>query len=431
MASHSQSIPKIEQSNIIDRSPVFYGWVIWFVAMIGMIATSPGQSFSVSLFIDHYITDFGVDRTTVSTLFSLGTFISSLCLTWVGIRIDRHGNRAVGIVVLVLFSLVLVSLSQINGLFTLFLSFFAIRFLGQGSLGLVSSTAIARWWRYRRGWVVSLALVGFSLFQGAYLGGLQAVIEAYGWRTSWIILGLVIAVILIPLWVLFMRDQPEKYGLLPDGDNKVKNKDNDLSQPETDVEVNWTLKQAQHSRAFWVFLFGAILSSSWGTGLIFHQVSLFDNVGHDAQVTAETFGIMSVVSALLMPLIGRYISRIRPNYVMIVYMLATAGALLLALVMTERWMLVLYAIFFGAMMAIGSTFSGTVWADLFGRKHHGAIRGFVATASVFGTSIGPVAFGFSYDYLGGYNPVIYAGVVIIAIEIVMCFFVKMPQLQPE
>ena len=62
MASHSQSISKISHSRIVDRSPVFYGWVVWFVAMIGMIGTSPGQSFSVSLFIDHYITEFPAEK---------------------------------------------------------------------------------------------------------------------------------------------------------------------------------------------------------------------------------------------------------------------------------------------------------------------------------------------------------------------------------
>jgi MFS family permease len=430
MVTRSQTFPTVHHSRVIDRSPVFYGWVIWIVATLGMIATSPGQAFTVSLFIDHYIADFGIDRTTVSTLFSLGTFFAALSLTWVGMRIDRQGNRAVGVVIAIVFAVVLVLLSLTNGMIPLLLGFFAIRFLGQGSLFLVSTTAIARWWRYQRGWMIGLALVGFALFRAAYQPALQSLIDSVGWRTSWVILGLGVGVIIVPLWWVFMRDQPEQYGLLPDGEGQPADVIALLEDP-VDSEVNWTLKQAQRTAAFWVFLFGRILSASWGTGLIFHQVSIFDQVGHSAIVAAQTFGTISLVTALVTPLIGRYISRIRPGIVMAVQLLATISALLLALVMTETWMLHLYAISFGLMMALGGAFNGTVWADLFGRLHHGAIRGFVATAMVLGTSIGPILFGFSYDHLGGYAPVVYLGVALILIETVFCLVVKTPQPDPD
>ena len=111
-----------------------------------------------------------MSRTAVSGFYGLGTFIASLGLTWVGRKIDQYGSRKVGIIIIIAFAMVLMSLSVfITGPITLFIAFFAIRFLGQGSLGLVSSTSLQRWWRWRRGWVAGLALVGFSLFQRIYL----------------------------------------------------------------------------------------------------------------------------------------------------------------------------------------------------------------------------------------------------------------------
>ncbi|MEO1440224.1 MAG: hypothetical protein AAFV33_07450, partial [Chloroflexota bacterium] len=51
--------------SIVNRSPVYYGWIIWVVAMIGMTASMPGQTANVSLFIDQWIADFGLeDRST-------------------------------------------------------------------------------------------------------------------------------------------------------------------------------------------------------------------------------------------------------------------------------------------------------------------------------------------------------------------------------
>jgi MFS transporter, OFA family, oxalate/formate antiporter len=430
MASLAKSKSTINHSRVIERSPIFYGWVIALVATIGMIATAPGQSFTVSLFIDHYIADFGIDRTMVSTLFSLGTFTAALSLTWVGKYIDKHGNRSTGIVIAALFAIALVAISRITGPFTLFLSFFAIRFLGQGSLFLVSSTAIARWWVRDRGWVMGLALVGFALFRWQYQPGLQHLIDDIGWRQVWVVLGLAVGVIVVPLWAVFMRDQPEQYGVLPDGDRADKTKNDAPDEPVVD-EVNWTLSQAQHTMAFWVFLFGRLLAGAWGTGLVFHQISIFEQVGYSATTTAATFGTIGLTTAFFTPIIGRFISRIRPGFVMAVQLAATITALLLSLVMTETWMLTPYIISFGLLMALGGAFNSVVWADLFGRLHHGAIRGFVATGMVIGTSIGPIVFGFSYDYLGGYAPVVYFGVILILIEIGLCLVVTSPTLNPE
>ena len=83
-------------SRLVSASPVYYGWIVWMVALVGVICSAPGQSFSVSLFIDFFIEDFGLDRTTVSGLYGAGTFIASLSLTWVGRQLDRWGNRRMG-----------------------------------------------------------------------------------------------------------------------------------------------------------------------------------------------------------------------------------------------------------------------------------------------------------------------------------------------
>ena len=50
-------------SRLVSASPIYYGWIIWLVALVGAICSSPGQSFSVSLFMDFFIEDFGLDRT--------------------------------------------------------------------------------------------------------------------------------------------------------------------------------------------------------------------------------------------------------------------------------------------------------------------------------------------------------------------------------
>lgn len=411
----------IQTSRAINHSPIYYGWVIWGVATLGIIGSAPGQAFTISLFNNAFIADFGLSRTTVSGLFGLGTFTAALSLTWVGRLIDRHGNRKVGLVIGLTFSLVLVSLSVfITGPLTLFVAFVALRFLGQGGMGLVNSTAIAKWWVRRRGWVMGLALVAFALFQSVYLTALQSSIDTFGWRATWIILGICVGVLVMPVWWLLMRDQPEKYGRHPDGDITDEVLEGAIA------EDNWTLGETMRTPIFWIFLLGRIVSAGWGTGLVFHQVSIFASLGHNELAVARMYGVTAIVNAIITLALGRFIGRLRPGYVMAFQLSLIVSALLLAIFMKPAWMLSVYAVIFGIAMAFGASFDGSVWADLFGRLHHGAIRGFVTTVLVIGTSFGPVIFGLSYDKFGGYTPVLLAGVALAFIPLIGSLLSRKP-----
>jgi MFS family permease len=425
MASHSTTI---RHSRVIAHTPVFYGWIVWAVAAIGLICSAPGQAFTVSIFLDHYIVEFGIGRTLASGLFGLGTFIAAFGLTWIGKCVDRYGNRVIGVIVAVSFSVVLVLVSLITGPLTMFLSFVAIRLLGQGSMTLVSLTAIAQWWRSRRGWVVGLALVCFALFQTFYLGLLQSLIEMFGWRTTWVFLGVAVGAVMVPLWWVFMRDRPENYGLLPDAmADHVPHTSGDNIR-ELQPEDNWTLSEAVRAPTFWVFVCGRMFAASWGTGLVFHQVSIFTGLGHSAAAVGYTYGLLALVNALITLIAGRLINRVRrPGYVMTFQLSMIIVSMLLAMTMREPWMLYVYALTFGVVFALGATFDGSVWADLFGRLHHGAIRGFVTTALVIGSSIGPVIYGFSFDYFGSYQPVLWLGIVLVTVPLIASTRVNRPE----
>lgn len=419
----------VSAAQLVRRSPIYYGWIIWVVATIGMLATAPGQSFTVSLFIDHFISDFSLDRTTVASIFGLGTALAALSLTWVGRQIDLYGNRRMSLIVIVLFAAALALWSLVAGPLGLLLGFIAIRGLGQGSLSLVNSTAIAQWFRRRRGRMMSLSIVAFGLFQSVYVPWLQSLLEIHNWRHVWLILAACVVGITLPLSWLLLRDRPEDFGLLPDGDSQSLN--HETAGTPADLEDNWTLREALHTGIFWVFVMGRILSPAWGTGLIFHQISVFQSLGYDATTATQVYSLFTIISAGVSLIAGYLIDRFRPGHIMIAQISTMMAALAMAAVMTEAWMLVVYALAFGFTMGNGGVFDGSVWTNLFGRLHQGAIRGFVSTAMVMGTALGPVMFGISYDLSGSYTPVLLLGIGLAIIPLILSFFVKLPHHSPE
>jgi MFS family permease len=393
-----------EKKDLPNKTPFYYGWVIWVVGTIGIIATAPGQSYSVSLFIDHIIEDLSLSRSALSSYYGIGTLIASLTLTWVGKNIDKHGNRKVGVIVSILFAITLILFSKINSTLALLFGFIGIRGLGQGSLSMVSSTAISKWFNKKRGRVLSYAIVLLFIFQSFYIPKLQILIENIGWRQAWVFLGIAIAVTILPTIWIFMRNTPEDFNLIPDG---VKSEEtNEVSFSEE----NWTLKEVQKTPLFWVFLLSRAAPAAFGTGLIFHQLLIFSKMGHSASVASATFSKISLITAGVSLFSGYLVDNWKPGKIIAIQLVSLAGSMIVAMTLNSSDALLVYAIFMGLMMGTGSTFDGAVWANLFGRKHIGAIRGFVSTILAAGTAIGPVLFGFSFDLYGEYAPAFIFGV---------------------
>ena len=201
-----------------------------------------------------------------------------------------------------------------------------------------------------------------------------------GWQSTWIVLGIGVGVIMIPLWWFFMRDTPEEFGLIPDGKITQAQSDQDASAPED----NWTLSEAMRTSIFWVFIVGRMIPAAFGTGLIFHQISLFAGLGHGELVVTEIYGTLVIISAATTLFFGAIINRLRPGLVMALQLSFLMVAMGLAMFMTTEVLLYAYALMFGMMMGTGGVFDGTVWADLYGRMHLGAIRGFASTAMFAG-----------------------------------------------
>lgn len=409
---------------------MYYGWVVWLAATLGIVATMPGQTASVSLFIDRWIADFGLEnRSTISALYGVGTFFASLSLTFIGNRVDKHGTRFMSVAISLIFAAALIYMSFVSNLAMLLVGFMLIRALGQGSLFLIGSAAIANWFRRMRGRVMAFALIGFSLFQRWYIPFMQGLLEDMAWERAWLLLAAAMALLVMPLMALFLREKPEQFGVLPDGDPpEAPDGDNDNpNKPVRPLEDNYTLPEVMRLPIFWVLLAGGMMTPAFITGIIFHQESLFDLAGYSAATAAEVVGNGLLLASFSMLLTGFLVDRIRPTFVRAIELTALISLMLLSVFLDAgSWTLVPWAVLLGVVNGTGGVFNGAVYVNLFGRAHQGEIRGFVATSSVIGTSIGPFVLALSYDAFGNYATALYGGAAVVLIPLILGFFVNKP-----
>jgi MFS family permease len=395
-------LPVRNQAPLPFRPPFFYGWAIVGISALGVFFSGPGQTYSVSAFVDPLIEHFGWSRSLVSGLYSLGTLCAGLALTGMGRLVDRHGHRTMMPIVAAAFGLACIFMSAILNPAMLLVGFGLIRFLGQGSMTLVSNTLVPQWFRFKRGRAMSLVALGSAISTASVPKINTWIIDVWGWRVAWQVWAILLILAIAPLFRLLVRNRPEDIGLLPDN-IELPAPGADGAPPD---EESWTLAEAMRTRTFWLLISCIGVPSMINTGLIFHQVSILGARGLSPAVSATVFSVAVLVHLPVNFLAGYLLDRIPPR-------MALAGIYVGHLILMA-WILrtdsIGMAIGMGVLRGIVGGFegitSGVLWPSYFGRRHIGSIGGASMTVMVIGSAMGPLPFGVAFDMFGGYSQII-------------------------
>jgi sugar phosphate permease len=392
-------------SRLIKISPIFYGWVVLMIGIIGQVMTSPGQTYAVSIYIEHFITDLGISRSLVSTLYTAGTLVASLALPMVGQQLDRIGSRRMFGIITLLFGAACVYMGFVQNALMLFIGFVLLRMLGQGSLSLVSRNVINQWWVRRRGMAMGIGgMVSTLLGSGSFPNLIVWMIVLYGWRSSYQVLGIVLWAVVLPLGLIFLRNRPEEYGLSPDGD---LDRPGDSARQRIGVtEENWTRAEAIRTSAFWLTSAGLAAISMLGTGLTFHIVSIFDDSGLSTAVAASVFLPIASTAAVVQLGSGFLVDRFPVRILLSVALFFQAVVLVMAPYLYSVPLAILFGMLLGICTGLQATISNVIWAKYFGRLHLGSISGMASTLLVASSALGPMPMGIARDLLGNYTAVL-------------------------
>ncbi len=367
--------------------------------------TSPGQTYVVSIFLESFIADLGISRSLVSMLYTLGTLVGSFILPIVGYQLDRHGARLIVVLITALFGLACVYMGYVQNAFMLGLGFIALRMLGQGSLGMVCTNVINQWWVRRRGMVMGISGMAGSLISlGGFPNLINWLLPIYGWRFTYILLGIILVFVMTPLAFIFFRNQPEDYGLQPDGGESGIFRSRKRKQVPTGwTEVHWTLGQAMHTSVFWILLGSLSAISMLSTGLFFHIVSIFTDNGLTPDLAAAVFVPVAVTTALVNWGSGLLVDRVPVRVLLAIGLFFQALSLLMARSLSGITLVLIFGIVLGISSGLIRILGSVVWAMYFGRQHLGSITGFTTMITITGSAMGPMPLGIGRDLLGSYN----------------------------
>lgn len=396
---------------------IFYGYVI-VIASVFMLFLMHGANVTFGVFFKPLQNEFGWSRTAVSGALSLSSLLGGLFGIVSGRLIDRFGPKVIIAASAVFFGAGYLLMSQLEAVWQFYLVYGVIVAAGISSGDVSTLSTTARWFIERRGIMSGLVKVGTGT--GMLTMPLVAnwLISSYGWRKSYIILGIVCMVGILLIAQLFRRD-PSQNGLKPYGYREEDTHNTKL------VESGLSLPEVAHTKQFWIVSATYFLITYIANSIITHITPHALDLGLSTTSAASmisSIGGASILGRLVMGTIGdRAGSRRALTICFLVYALAL-GWLQFA---KELWMLYLFTGVYG--FAHGGFFALTspLVAELSGTKSHGVIFGIVLFFATIGGAIGPIVTGIIFDATLSYQLAFLILVVVSVIGFTLSVFLNL------
>jgi len=382
---------------------IFYGWKMVFAAASLQFIQSMMLHQAFGAYVAILIQDKGWSKTSVSGASAMMSMEAAVIGPILGWFLDRFGSRGVIKVGVIMFGIGFMLLSQIDSLLGFYGAVIVIA-IGSSMAGYFPlNVGVIQWFEKKRARALSMVGLGLAL-GGMFVPIVAWSMESIGWRATAFGCGVISIVVGYPLACIFRR-RPEDFGETVDGLGTQRGTVDVLGvQPETNVEPEFTARQALRTKAFWLLSAGhgvaLIIVTAVNTHAINHmRISLGYTIAQAAFYITLMTGFQ-VIGVLLGGVLG---DKLQKNKVAAVCMTMHMVGMLMLTYALGPMMLVLFAIFHGLAWGIRGPFMQAIRADYFGRKSIGMILGLSAMLTAVGQVSGPLLAGIMGDATGNYD----------------------------
>jgi MFS family permease len=389
------------------RLPFFYGWVLVAIAFVTM-AVGVNARTAYSVLFPAILDEFGWDRGVTAGAFSFGFLVSALVTPFVGRLMDLRGPRPVIELGVVTMGVGLLLASLIHEPWQLYLTLGALAGGGVNCLAYTGqSLYLTNWFVRRRGLALSIAFSGVGIGSITILPWQGWIIQAAGWRSACVWLGILVLALLGPLNLLLKR-RPEDFGLAPDGmlSGSVST---DRAANVVDhawAAVDWTLGRALRTGRFWWIAAGYFCGLFSWYAVQVHQTKYLVEIGFGPSEAAWALGSVSLVAIPGQIGFGHLSDRIGREAV---WMIGNVGFVICYVTLVLLRDAPTEPLLFAMVLAQGSlgysltSVMGAIPAEIFEGRHFGSIFGTVMVAAILGGAAGPWVTGVLYDATGSYS----------------------------
>ncbi|MEE8465398.1 MAG: MFS transporter, partial [Dehalococcoidia bacterium] len=358
------------------KKPIYYGWYLVAVCFF-IVLIAAGARSSFGAFFNPMREDFGWSFGLTSLAISIGMLVGGLFGPIGGYLLDKLGGRTVILWGLVIMGASTILLSLTPNILFLILMFGIATSIGTTGAGTSTTIALlARWFRRRRTMALGLVTAGLSA------GGLVMVplaaylIQATDWRIAWVVLGIIILGVGLPVAFLLLKNDPKEMGLLPDGDPEPP-EGNSNSQAEvarTPLEAEaWT--EPLRTAPYWQITAAYFVCGATTGIMSAHFIPYAQDKGMALTMAATAFGAMSFLNIVGVVIISALANKFpRKNLLGVVYALRGVGYAV-HIVVPAPWGIWGFVAIMGFSWIATLPLNTSLTADIYGLKYLGTLTG--------------------------------------------------------
>jgi len=387
----------------IVRGRLHYGWIVAGVTFLTLLA-SAGIRATPGILIIPLEKEFGWTRATVSFAVSINILLYGLFGPFAAALMDRVGVRRVMMASLGLVAAGVGLTTVMRASWQLVLLWGVVVGLGTGTMALVLGAYIAnRWFAERRGIVMGLLTASTATGQLLFLPFLASLVVTSGWRSAVLVVAGV-ALLMVPLVYIFMRNDPSDVGLRPVGATADAAPVSSGANPAAAALA--ALREGFRSRDFWLlagsfFICGASTNGLIGTHLI--PASMEHGI---PEVTAAGLLAAMGVFDLIGTTVSGWLSDRWDNRYLLCWYYGLRGLSLLFLpyaLGTQFLGLAAFAVFYGLDWVATVPPTVRLTADIFGRQKVGVMYGWISAGHQLGAATAAFGAGAVRSWLGSYQ----------------------------
>ena len=396
------------------QGKIHYAWWVMVVsaavyaASVGIIVSCAGLLYRA------VAQDFGVGVSEISLYTSIMYLTVTIFLPFSGKIINKFDIRYILAVAGLVNALAFGLMSTYTAAWQFYLSGFA---LGIGSTFLIYGTIpllMNNWFKTKSATALGFAMAFMGIGGATFAQITGALIESIGWRSTYMTLGIVVAIMIIPFSLLVIRTSPEKLNMKPYGADDVSEEDDKPAAPVTGLMKNKAIK----TPAFYI-----ILAFTGLFGLVstvgFHVPNYIQSVGFSAALAATGVTCVTIGQTAGKFILGAVNDKFGPKIALSAGIGSGIIGVLLLFISANLGLTVLFA---GALL-FGIGYSGStllppiVIREVFGTRDYASIYTTIMSASTLGVAFGTTLFSFIFDSTGSYYTVFILVIILFAVAI--------------
>lgn len=397
------------------QGKIHYAWWI-MVASAAIYAASVGIIVSCAGLLYRAVAeDFNVGVSEISLYTSLMYLTVTILLPFAGKVLNKFDIRYILTIAGIINALAFGLMGTYNSVIPFYISGIALgigsTFLIYGSIPLIMNN----WFKVKAGTSLGIAMafmgIGGAIF-AQITGGL---IESIGWRSTYMVLGIAVAILILPFSIFVIRSKPEELNMSAYGEDEVDTKIPASSKmPETGVLKGAAMK----SPAFYLVLLFTGLFGLAST-VSFHVPNFVQSIGFTAAMAATGVTCVTIGQTGGKFMLGAINDKFGIKSALFV---GIGGGMLgvVALLISDSFgigMLYAGALLFGIGFSGSTLLPPVVIREVFGGRDYASIYTTIMSSSTLGVAVGTTLFSYIFDSTGSYYTVFITVIILFIIVI--------------